>query len=228
MIKKKPRIRFMRGSHGSMTVEAAIILPGVMGLVLFMVGLIQWASAEIALRSALDETGKSVASYWMPMRIVYGEAKEKIGGTRAGAWTQSAWSRLEEVRSRWTESEDWLQQYEALLPEPVGRILEWETHARASWEDAALETADRAIHRITDPLLCAAFDPILKHYANGMFLKKENLHVEEVRLPSLVPGGDPYVELIASYEWRLPVPLLNRTFLMKKKTYERAWVGADG
>lgn len=210
-----------------MTVEAAILLPGVMLLVLFMISLVQLASAEAALRSAVNETGKSMASYWLPVRMVYSDAKTRVSGTQAGGWTQEAWSRLEDLRNRWSGTEDWIMQYERLLPEPAVRILQWETEKRRWLEESAGQAGMQEVHRITDPLLCAAFEPVLKHYANGRLLDKDSLHVDSVRLPSLERGGEAYLEITARYEWKLPVPFLNRKLVLKKKTYERAWVGAD-
>lgn len=210
-----------------MTVEAAIILPCMLTMVLFMVSLIRIAAAEVALRSAVAETGKGVAGYWEPVRMVYEEAKERAAVTAAGQWTQEAVSKLEDTHDRWTGGEEWLMQYEALLPDSAVDLLKWEIMKRESLEDNAQTGLDNAVHKVTDPLLCAAFKPILKHYANLKLLEPERLTVESVRLPSLEPGGNPYVEIEAGYELNLAFPFWSKTVTLHKKGYERAWVGEE-
>jgi hypothetical protein len=219
--------RLIRGIDGSMTVEAAVLLPFVASLILLLASLIQLASAELALRSAVSETAKSIAGYWPPVRMVYADAKSRASSTQAGQWATDIRSRLESAHGQWSGSEDWIMQYEALLPEPVVDLLKWEIGKREELEDSALQNSGTAIRRVTDPILCRTFEPILHHYSNPRLLKKDKLKLELVRLPSLEPGGAPYVELIASYELKLPVPFWNKTVVLEKKSYERAWVGYE-
>jgi hypothetical protein len=218
---------FMKTTGGSITIEAAIILPVLLTFVLFMTSLIQIAAAELALRSAVTETGKSVAGYWEPVRMVYREAKTKAGQTTAGGWAQNAVSMLEDTHGKWTSGEEWLLQYEALLPDTAVDLIKWEVSRREGLQDGAVDALDNAVYKATNPLLCRAFEPILKHYANTAILSKERLTVESVRLPSLEAGRNPYVEITAGYSLRLAVPFWSKTIHLEKKSYERAWVGEE-
>lgn len=215
------------GTEGSVTVEAAILLPAVLSLVLLLVSLIQIASVELALRSAVSETGKSIAGYWPPVRMVYADAKSRAAGSQTGQWTADIRSRLEAAHGQWTGGEDWIMQYEALLPGPVVDMLKWEIGKREELQDSAQQNTEAAVRRVMDPLLCSAFEPVLHHYANLQLLEKDRLKLELVRLPSLEPGGNPYVELVASYELKLPIPFWDKTVLLEKRSYERAWVGYE-
>lgn len=218
---------FKRSESGSMTVEAAILLPCLMMLVMLMVSLIRLASVEIALQSAVTETGKSIAGNWQPVRMVYAEAKARAESSRAGVWTQNLLSKLENWHSRWSGAEEWVLKYEAVLPDPIVNLLKWEVQQREALEDSIGEEAESTIRKMTDPLLCRAFDPLLWHYANGQILNPDKLHVSAIQLPSMESGGSAIVEVTASYEYRLPVPFWNPTFLLKRKSYERAWVGDE-
>lgn len=219
--------RLSAGTEGSFTVEAAVLLPAVMSLVLLLVSMIQLASAELALRAAVSETGKSIAGYWPPVRMAYSDAKERVSATQAGKWGADIRSRLEAARGQWTGGEEWLMQYEALLPDPVIAVLEWEIGKREKLEESAQQGAEDSVRRLTDPLLCRAFEPVLHRYANPKLLRPDRLKLDQIRLPSLEPGGNPYVEIAASYELKLPVPFWNKTVRLSKKSYERAWVGSD-
>jgi hypothetical protein len=194
---------------------------------MLMVSLVQIAATELALRSAVTETGKSIAEYWSPVRTVYSEAKERVAGTAAGAWTQEALSRVENARGEWTAAENWLLQYESLLPDTAVQVIQWEINKRQSLEQDAQSAADRGVSKVLNPLLCQAFQPVLRHYANPRLLLPDRLSVEYVKLPSLESGGNPYLEIVASYRLRLPVPFLNKTITLQKKSYERAWVGEE-
>lgn len=217
--------RLARSDAGSITVEAAILLPCLMMLVMFMVSLIRLASVEAALQSAVTETGKSIAGSWQPVRMVYAEAKARAVSSQAGVWTQQLLDKLDNWHSRWSGAEEWVLQYEAVLPDPIVDVLKWEIQQREGLEDSVQDEAASTVRRITDPLLCRAFDPLLRHYANKQILDLDKLHVSAIQLPSLEAGGQAIVEVTASYEYRLPVPFWNPTFVLKRKSYERAWVG---
>lgn len=214
-------------NHGSITVEAAIVLPGLLAFVMLMVSLIQLASAELALQAAVTETGKSVAVYWPPVRRVYSEAKARAAQTAAGTWTSEALGRLESARNQWTSGEEWMLQYEGLLPDAAVKLIQWEIDNRRQLEQQAQNTTEDAVGKIIDPILCRAFQPIIMHYANSKLLRSDRLTVESVRLPSLEAGGNPWVEINASYQLKLPVPFWNKTVVLQKSSIERAWVGEE-
>jgi hypothetical protein len=219
--------KLIRSEKGSISLEAALILPIMLCFVLTLTSLIRIASAEVALQAAAGETAKSIASFWTPVRMVYADAKGRVMNTQAATWTQDALARVQSVRSGWTGSEDWIMQYEDLLPEPIISLLKWEIERRESLEDEAGEQVGNTVHRYTDPLLCRAFEPILQHYSNPQLLKQDNLQVESIVLPSLEPGGEPYVEITVSYTMKLQAPFFSRTIRLEHKAYERAWVGEE-
>lgn len=219
--------RFMRDKCASMSIEAAIILPAMLAFVLLMVSLIQIATVELALRSAVAETGKGVAGYWPPIRMVYQEAKEKVAATQAGTWVTEALAKVEGAKSQWTAQEEWLLQYEAILPDMAVELLKWEIERRNSLEEGLKEEWNTLVDKVTQPLLCRAFEPILRHYANSDILDFDRLSVEAVRLPGLEKGGSSNVEITASYRLRLFIPLWSKTITLEKKSIERAWVGEE-
>lgn len=217
----------IKRTEGSITVEAAIVVPAIIMFVLFMASLIQIAAAELALQSAVSETAKSAAAHWEPVRMVYRKAKEEALSTSVGQWGQNIVGKLMNARSDWTESEAWVMQYEALLPESLIAVVQWEIAKRESLEQSGRNTAETTIRKAVDPLLCQAFEPIVRHYANPKLLKSDRLSVEAVRLPSLEAGGDASLVITAGYRLRLPVPFWNKTLYLEKTSVERAWVGEE-
>jgi hypothetical protein len=217
----------IKQTEGSITIEAAIVLPAMMIFVMFMAGLIQIAAAEVALRSAVSETAKTTAAHWEPVRMVYRGAKEQVMSTAPGQWAGNMSDKLMNARAGWTEAEDWVMKYESLFPDMVGVIIQWEINRRESLEQQGIDAVDATVRKAVDPLLCKAFEPILRHYANGKLLKSDKLSVEAVKLPSLEQGGDANMIITAGYSLRLPVPLWNKTLYLEKTSVERAWVGEE-
>lgn len=217
----------IKQTEGSITVEAAIVLPAMILFVMFMASLIQIAAAELALRSAVSETVKSTAVHWEPVRMVYREAKEQVMSTTPGQWAGSMADKLLNARAGWTEAEDWVMNYEALFPDIVGVIVQWEIQRREYLEQRGIDAVDTTISKAVDPLLCQAFEPILRHYANEKLLKADGLSVNAVKLPSLEEGGDAAVLITAGYTLKLPVPFWNKTLHLEKTSVERAWVGEE-
>lgn len=207
--------------------EAAIVLPAMIMFVMFMASLIQIAAAEVALRSAVSETAKSTAAHWEPVRMVYREAKEQVLSTAPGQWTGTMANKLKQARSGWTEAEEWVQGYASLLPDVVGQLVQWEINKRESLEQKGLDSANATVNKFMDPLLCKAFEPVLRHYVNGRLLKADKLSIEAVKLPSLEKGGDANVVITAGYALKLPVPFWNKTLHLEKTSVERAWVGEE-
>lgn len=230
MIRRSAALRrlwlyFRREQEGVITVEAAIVLPGMLAIALLMVSLIQIAAADVALRAAVSETSKGVAQYWAPVRMVYGEAKAAFMNSSAGQWTQKTVERLEEAKSELESGEEWVLQYESLLPDPAVQLVKWEMERRKAFANDAKEAVYDKVDRLTQPLLCKAFEPLLNHYANDTLLDKKQLTVESVRLPGLEEDSNAYVAIEASYKVHLPVPFLRKTIVLHKKSVERAWVG---
>jgi hypothetical protein len=217
----------IKQTEGSITVEAAIVLPAMIVFVMFMASLIQIAAVEVALRSAVSETAKSTAAHWEPVRMVYREAKERALSTAPGQWTGAMADRLLESRAGWSEAEEWVLNYESLFPDIVGQLVQWEVNKRESLEQRGIDAANGAVNKIMDPLLCKAFEPVLRHYANGKLLKSDKLSVAAVKLPSLEEGGDADMIITAGYTLKLPVPFWNKTIYVEKTVVERAWVGEE-
>jgi hypothetical protein len=57
-------------------------------------------------------------------------------------------------------------------------------------------------------------------------MKKEKFKVISVTLPSMKSGGDAFFGIEAQITYKLPLPFISHTIILKKKAVERAWVGA--
>lgn len=211
--------------RGSMTLEAALILPFFMAFVFALTAMIQLSVAELALQSAVSETAKQIAAHLHPVRLMYGEAKSKVQGSKAGSAIQEMTNRVVDARGKLTGAEDFIEQYEKYIPGPIVDLAAWEKARREQLEQAGTEKMDDMKRQIVDPALCRAFQPIVMHYANKNILKGERLQIEQLTVPGLESGGNDYIGIQAKYLVKLPIPFIHKTVEIRKKAYERVWVG---
>lgn len=217
--------RLISQNEGSVTLESLIALPAFLAFVIALNCLIQVSITELALQSAVSETTKQIAAHIYPVRLLYGEAKRKLVGSKAGTWLQNIIDRVQTVQTKVTDAEDLAKAYERYIPEPILQWVEWEKQRREQLEEAGRDGAEQLVRQTVDPLLCKAFQPIVMHFADTRVLKSERLEVETVKVPSLEPGGDSFVGVQAKYEMKLPIPFWSKTITIRKQAYERAWVG---
>lgn len=220
------RLRYLlKQNDGSVTLEGMIALPAFLAFVIALNCLIQVSITELALQSAVSETTKQIAAYVYPVRLLYGEAKHKLAGSKPGIWLQDMIDRVQTVRTKATDLEDLAKTYERYIPEPILQWIEWEKTRREQLEQSGRSAVEQTVKRTVDPLLCKAFQPIVVHFSDTRALKPERLEVETVTVPSLEPDGDSFVGIEATYDLKLPIPFWSRTVTIRKKAYERAWVG---
>lgn len=220
------RIRQMaKRTDGSVTLESIIALPAFLAFVIALNCMIQVAVTELALQSAVSETTKQIAAHLYPVRLLYGEAKQKLAGSKAGMWLQEVIDRVQTVRYKVTDAEDLAKAYERYIPEPILQWVEWEKQRREELEAAGRSSVENVVKNTVDPLLCKAFQPIVVHFADTRVLQSERLRVETVAVPSLEPGGESFVGIEAAYDLKLPIPFWSKTVTIRKKAYERAWIG---
>jgi len=197
------------------------MLPGFVAFGLSLVCLVGLGRAELALQSAVSETVKSIAAHWYPVQMIYTEVKQSLSNSTEGQRMEAVWKRVTDIRDTVQDMESLAQDYERLLPEPIVQVLAWEKQKREALEAGVVETAEG---QVIDPLLAEAFRPIVLYYASGS-LARDRLVIESVDLPSFEPGGDPYVEITASYTIKLPIPFVNKSIRLVATAKERAWVG---
>lgn len=205
--------------------EAAILLPFFMAFVFALIAMIQLSVAELALQSAVSESAKEIAARMYPVRLLYGEAKSKVQESKAGSTVQEITNRVMDARGKLIGTEDFIERYETYIPGPIAELAAWEKARREQLEQAGADGIEDMKQRIVDPALCRAFQPIVMHYANRKILKAEQLQIEQLTVPGLESGGNDYIGIQAKYTLKLPIPFIHKTVEIRKKAYERVWVG---
>ncbi|WP_168735844.1 TadE family protein [Cohnella fermenti] len=183
---------------GTVTLEAALVMPVFLLVIVFLIFLIRTCVTEMALDGALSQTTRQTASMW----YVVSKAQESFAETKAGEAVEAVDGKLEDIRKT-------LEQYGNLLPAPLS---DWASDAAGrSWsieENAAI------------PLL----EKVMKELADPNVLDVDRLDIVNVTLPSGTEG-DGFLTVEAEYRLPMGVPFLGRSLILRSSAKERAWVG---
>ncbi|WP_058304338.1 TadE/TadG family type IV pilus assembly protein [Gorillibacterium timonense] len=208
-----------------MTLEAALILPFFLLFVLGLHVLIRLSVTEAKVQAAASESVKEIATHYAPVDRLYLKAKQAAGNTKTAEVLTSVIDQIKAARQAAIEAENSAQSYASLIPEPIVQLLEWEQKRRQQLEASGQETVDQVVETCIDPVLNAAFQPVVWHYADERVLRKDHFRITKVTIPDLNASGEPWFGVEVEYQYRLPVPFVKKTVTVKKKAMERAWVG---
>ncbi|MEO3944583.1 TadE family protein [Gorillibacterium sp. CAU 1737] len=221
----KSKGSLFRSASGSLTLEAALVLPLFLVFVLAMHALIRLSIAEVKVQAAASETVKEIATHYAPVDRLYSKAKQKAAGTRTAEVIGQVLDQIRKARGAVTQAEESAATYESIIPDSILSLLEWEKKRREQWEAEGQSMGEDVVRTCVDPVLNGAFQPIVWHYADKRVLQKEQFRVTKVTLPDLNRAGEPWFGVEVEYRVRLPLPFVSKTIVIRKKAMERAWVG---
>lgn len=186
-----------RNENGSITLEAALVLPVFMLFIVFMASIIRISVAEIALNKSVNETSKIIATHAYPATILAEEASGLVGDKLSGL----------------TLGEVSLTDVEDLVGTSIREFLDIDVSGSNYLNDLGTSA-------IT-PIIKEKFAENMNSNSESI----NNLTVE-VEMPNSLNGGEgSYLGIIASYDLDLTVPFVEKTITIKKQAYERLWVG---
>lgn len=162
--------------------------------------MVRFALTDIALNRATSESAKQIATQVYPVKVVAESVQNYIG------------SQYDEIISDLNDNQ---QHIEAELIETLGsegmQLLKDSTGGLISSAQASALTYVVQRH--------------LEEEDRMNIIEASNVQVESAVLP-VIDGSSKYVEIVATYELDLPIPFLDRTFVLRKKAVERAWLGS--
>ncbi|KRE93198.1 hypothetical protein ASG89_06755 [Paenibacillus sp. Soil766] len=219
-------LKLHKEQEGGIVLEASLILPLFLAFVVGLVLFIQIALVEMALQSGVSEATKSIAGQLYPVRIVVQEAQSKYDQSRAAEMLNSVVDGVQSARNHVTNTEEIVTEYGAYIPDSLIELVRWEKEKRELGEGMAQDELNGLYHSQVLPRMLAVFTPIVFAFCDAKIIDKMNFKVISVTLPSLKQDGEAYFGIEAQLIYKLPIPFMSQTIVLKKKAYERAWVGA--
>ncbi|WP_176555821.1 TadE family protein [Virgibacillus ndiopensis] len=188
----------LRKEDGSITLEAAMVLPIFMLFVVFMASMIRISVAEIALNKSVAETAQFISTHAYPATIV----------------TEGVNSIIDDKLTGMTLGTINLQEAEEFIGTSFREVMDINV------------TGSSFIQSFSDSKIKSVVqDKFADNVASNLF-DESNVSVE-VDLPVSLQGGeDSYIGISATYDLDLYVPFVSHTITIKKNAYERLWVGS--
>lgn len=187
--------------RGSIIVEAAMMMPLFLTLMIAMVSFIQIAVAEMALQHAVSETTKQVAAHMYPAYL--------LSQTKRGDQMAEVLQDIDAVKEEFGSISTFSDDYAALIPEPVVQLL-------------SLDTRPGDVGELLKNTLVLQ---LLNVYVDERLLNKQQLKVTASHLPNVFDKQQAYFGITAQYELNLFIPFIRQTLTLSKTAYERVWIG---
>ncbi|QGH34096.1 hypothetical protein GI584_08715 [Gracilibacillus salitolerans] len=196
--------RFVRKEDGSITLEAAIVMPFFVLFLVFLIYMVKFALVDIAINRATSEATKQVATQLYPAMVVVDEVKN--AGSSIPKYAE----------------------LDGDLSENINRI---ETSVIATLGEANYNTIKEQAGAAVEGAAASVFTSVVTHYLEVEeqmnIVETDNVQVTSAKIPNIFSdGGDKYVELTTEYELDLPIPFIEEPFIFEKHSKERAWIGS--
>ncbi|KMK78251.1 TadE/TadG family type IV pilus assembly protein [Alkalihalobacillus pseudalcaliphilus] len=188
--------KFRRSEDGSLTLEAAMVLPVFLLFTVFLAMMIRISVADMALKQAVSETTQIVATHAYPFALL------AEGGTNAAdKWIKNT-----------TEDEVSLDK----ISELVGEIFEaFDIDIHGILSGVASTAAN--------PFVKNNFE---RANSDGRFEKDgvtvTDVDVSNLSFPEFKG----YIGITATYEVPIVAPFVNRTITLEQSAYEKVWTGS--
>src|SRR5690625_4815872 len=177
--------------RGSITLEAAVVMPMFILFIVFLIFMIRVALIDIAINQATSETAKNVATQVYPAKRLVDVAMDKLESSGEYAEIISdAKGRADDINSGFVQLGLTEEFYDI-----VGSIGD---AAEDAGNDAISSVASGVVH----PLILNELESAI---AIG-FVDADKVNTKRVAMGE----GFKYVELVVEYEVELPIPFLER------------------
>ncbi|EXX89677.1 hypothetical protein BG52_15030 [Paenibacillus darwinianus] len=194
------RIKVFWNERGSMALEASIILPVFLFVLLLLIFMIRLAAAQMALQDAASQVSLMTAAHIRPASLAAGAA--------AGGLPALPQLPLGDIAPLAAELAN-------RLPAPAGPLLA--AALEGDWQPLA-EAA-------STPLAVAVFEPLVRELAETSILSAERVSLRSLSLPDVQKREQPFVRVELAYDFPLGFPFTKRDIRITASARERAWVG---
>ncbi|WP_042148750.1 hypothetical protein [Paucisalibacillus sp. EB02] len=194
-------IKHLRKEDGSITLEAAMILPFFLFFIIFLTMFIRLAVADMALYKAASETTELVVAYAYPVQVA------KDGAT---SFINNKIQTIEDASN-------------VNITEGMALVKEGLNFLGIDYQGAIENFFESNLKGIIEPTVQ---DKFREATGGWNFFDESNLKVTNVEIPSLVGGTDAYLEVNVEYRFDLSIPFVDKEIVLKKTAFERVWNGS--
>jgi len=227
-----------RGEAGSIVLEAALILPLFLFVLLFLILMVRLSLIQMALHDAAAQTVKQTAAHLYPAWLAAGSGGNgpgpagggdagkgdgsgagaggsgsggAAGGHAGGGNAEGGGAAGGLTGSAAAELTSALAEW---LPSPAGEVLS--ALASGDWKPA--------VDMAASEFGAAAVLPLVRELSAGTPLEPERIGLSRLSLPDLTGEDQPMLRLELKYDVPLGLPFTKRSFTIRAAAAERAWI----
>lgn len=183
--------------RGSITLEAALVMPFFVAFILVMIALVKVAMLQMALQGAVNETVKQLATHAYPAYVMQADLIDKIGATDSG---KAFLENVDSAGQAWND----LKGFES-------NLQDWGVNLNITGP------VEETIKQFVQAISCAAAEVVVETYAGSSVLNPDNLTVSRVAFNNELLGIE------AQYQYKMVVPFFKPDIVLRAQATEKLW-----
>lgn len=187
--------------QGSIVVEAALVMPLVILVLLVFVVLIRLCAVQMALHSAASQTARQIAAHIHPANLAWEQAIASNPLPLPTSMQLSSWSEIAAEAAEW-------------LPAPAGGLVS--SALRGDFHPLQNMAATEIGRTVVDPLI--------REFADKAIIDPERVKLQLLTLPDLQKNNEPYLAIEVEYDFPLKLPFYGKPIVLKEQAAERVWI----
>ncbi|WP_172799319.1 TadE/TadG family type IV pilus assembly protein [Bacillus sp. FJAT-29814] len=215
--RKGAKIVLFKREEGSIVVEASLVLPFFLMFIIFLTSMIKLAIYDTALDHATAEATKQIATHLYPVALIKDAAADRIKKTPVGEQFSTYKGKFDDIKSFFESN---INLISGLFNSQIGKSYNMGMEKLNS-----ILPNGSGVKEMVEGEAAPLFSPIVRHYLDINIGNEDDLKVTKVTLPSLITGGDAYFGIEVTYKLNLPLPFIEKEVEIKKRAYERVWIG---
>ncbi|MFF2889022.1 TadE/TadG family type IV pilus assembly protein [Paenibacillus sp. NPDC057967] len=199
--KRLPKV-WLHERRGSIVLEAALVMPFILFLLVILSLFISMCAAQMALHMTASQSVRQIAAHIYPIELARAQL-DRSGATEAASERQP----LPEWSETAAEIAEW-------LPDPAGKLVS--SALRGDWrplQNVAATELGRAV-----------IEPFVRQYAYPYLLRADKISLDYIALPDLKEKEEPYIAIALKYEYPVRLPFYSKPIILREQAYERVWI----
>lgn len=191
----------LNSEQGSIVVEASLVMPLILILLLVFIVLIRLCAVQMALHSAASQAVRQIAAHIHPIDLAIQQAAAVNPLEAASPVPKSSWGDIAAEAAQW-------------LPNPAGQLIS--SALQGDWkplQDMAGTELGRSV-----------VEPVLREAADQAILEPERIRLSHLALPDLKKETEPLLTMSVEYEFPLKLPFFGKPIILRDQASERVWV----
>ncbi|MCR8657858.1 hypothetical protein [Paenibacillus endoradicis] len=188
---------------GSITMEAALVMPIFILFLFVFYLLLMTISAQMALQATAASSVQQISAHMHPIALMVNELKDRTGSNTT--------IQYDNADEGWKKT---VYDISGVLPAPMDSLVQ--EGLKGNWWPAT---------NIAGTILGKdILDTMIQSQVSSPVLQKEKVELAYLQLPDLINYTDLNVTLSLEYELPIKVPLLNQVITIREQAVQRVWI----